>query len=1123
MFAKWMKIAATAVGCAMGCAGASFVTVSGDSFADGGHPFHFAGTNNYYLAYKSNTMIDDVLLDASSMGLKVVRAWGFINGQAKDGKVMQPSIGVYDESGFERLDYTVWKAKQLGLRLLIPFVNNWDEFGGMNWYVAQTGGGAHDDFYIRTAIKTAYKNYVSHLLNRVNTYTGVAYKNEPAVFAWELANEPRCSTDATGDKLVAWAGEMSAYIKSLDLNHLVCVGDEGFTKKSGQSDWTRNGSEGVDWVRLTALANIDFGTVHLYPDHWSKTTQWGTDWIKEHLVDGAAIGKPVVLEEFGYQAKPARDIVYQDWTSAVSDGGGAASLFWILTGVQDDASPYPDYDGFDVKYPGTTATVLAQHAAAMTALNLPVDPGLPTLAISDASLNQPSSGTVTATFTVSLSAVATAAVTVNYATSDGNALAGVEYTAASGVLTFAPGETSKPITVTVNSGTLAQGVSKSFNVGLSAASGANLGDAVGTGTIQGTTVPPASAANVVFAWTNQWSGGGQAALTVTNNGTAAINGWTLEFDWAGDISNLWDGVVQSHVGQHYVVIHAAYNANIPVGGTVVVGFVANLTTAGIEPSNITFNGTSVGGGTVLAVTSTSLPAAGAGIAYSQTLAASGGTTPYTWSVLSGDPPAGLSLSGAGVLSGTPSGNGTSNFTVQVTDAASATATKAFSITVAVLPALAISDASVTLQPPTAGGTNSYFSTNGNQIVDSAGNPVRITGINWFGFETSNRVLHGLWTRNYQQALDQIKQLGFNTLRIPYSNAMLQAGAATNSINFQQNPDLQGLTPIQCLDKIVAYCGQIGLRVFLDRHSANADGYMNEDVWFIPGDAYFTEQRWIDDWVMLANRYANNSTVIGADLFNEPKKTATWGNSSPATDWNKAAERCGNAIHAANPNWLIIVEGVEKFAGDSYWWGGNLMGAASFPVVLNTPNKLVYSMHDYTASVFSQTWFSAPDYPNNLDTVWNTHFGYLYHNNTAPLLLGEFGSRLATTVDQQWMDKLTDYIDGDFDLSGTNDLTAGKKGMSFTYWCFNPNSGDTGGLLNDDWTTVNETRLSYLASSLGPMLGTGTSGPTAQTISFNVSLSQAAASTVTVNWTTANGTATAGSDYTAGSGTVTFAA
>lgn len=242
--------------------------------------------------------------------------------------------------------------------------------------------------------------------------------------------------------------------------------------------------------------------------------------------------------------------------------------------------------------------------------------------------------------------------------------------------------------------------------------------------------------------------------------------------------------------------------------------------------------------------------------------------------------------------------------------------------------------------------------------------------------------------------------------------------------------------------------------------------------YLPGDAYYTEQRWIADWVMLATHYAGNSTVIGADLFNEPKKSATWGDSAPATDWNQAAERCGNAILAANPNWLIIVEGTEKYAGTSTWWGGNLKGATAHPVVLKVPNKLVYSMHDYPASVFAQPWFNSPDYPKNLAGVFDGYWGHLYKNNTAPLLLGEFGTKLATVKDQQWLDKLTDYIDGDFDLDGRNDLAPGRKGISFTFWCFNPNSGDTGGLLHDDWTTVNRAKLAYLTNSLAPMLGRG---------------------------------------------------
>jgi aryl-phospho-beta-D-glucosidase BglC (GH1 family) len=397
-------------------------------------------------------------------------------------------------------------------------------------------------------------------------------------------------------------------------------------------------------------------------------------------------------------------------------------------------------------------------------------------------------------------------------------------------------------------------------------------------------------------------------------------------------------------------------------------------------------------------------------------------------------------------------------------------------------------------------------------------------VNWFGFETGNHALHGLWSRGYKSMLDQVKSLGFNTLRLPFSNEMLRAGMATNSINFAQNPDLQGLTPIECMDKVITYCGQIGLRVILDRHSAKADNYLSEDVWYVAGDSYYTEQRWIDDWTMLARRYAGNSTVIGADLFNEPKRTATWGSSSAATDWNKAAERCGNAVLAANPDWLIIVEGVERYNNQTTWWGGNLKGVATHPVVLGVSNKLVYSMHDYPASVFAQTWFSDPTYPNNLDDVWYAHWGYIYRNKTAPLLLGEFGSKLATVSDQQWMDKLTDYMDGDFDLNGTKDLAAGELGMSWTYWSLNPNSGDTGGILNDDWTTVNESRMSAIRASLAGSLGGGTTSTNPnQSINFSVRLSAAAASAVSVAWSTKDATAIAGVNYLAGAGTLAFAA
>lgn len=367
----------------------------------------------------------------------------------------------------------------------------------------------------------------------------------------------------------------------------------------------------------------------------------------------------------------------------------------------------------------------------------------------------------------------------------------------------------------------------------------------------------------------------------------------------------------------------------------------------------------------------------------------------------------------------------------------------------------------------AAGTG-YWHTNGNQILDANNQPVRIAGINWFGFETANYVVHGLWTRKYQDVLDQIKSLGYNTIRLPYSNQLFDAASAPNSIDYAKNPDLQGLTGIQIMDKIISYSGQIGLRIILDRH--RPDSGSQSALWYTSA---YSEARWISDWQMLANRYKGNSTVVGADLHNEPHAPACWGCGDTTVDWRLAAERAGNAILSVNPSWLIFVEGVDCYgsggatSGDCYWWGGNLEGAATAPVRLNVANRLVYSAHDYPSSVYPQTWFSDANYPNNLPSVWDTHWGYLYKNNVAPIWVGEFGTTLQSTSDKQWLSTLVDY------------MGKGATGMNWTFWCLNPNSGDTGGILNDDWTTVNQTKQSYLNPIEFPLDGSSSGGtPTA---------------------------------------------
>jgi len=317
-------------------------------------------------------------------------------------------------------------------------------------------------------------------------------------------------------------------------------------------------------------------------------------------------------------------------------------------------------------------------------------------------------------------------------------------------------------------------------------------------------------------------------------------------------------------------------------------------------------------------------------------------------------------------------------------------------------------------------------------------------------------------------LDQVKKLGFNVLRLPICNQNLIAGTPVNSPNNAINSDLVGLSSLQALDRIVAYSGSIGLHIFLDRHSAKADNFLNEPLWYIPGDPYYTDSRFIDDWVMLAVRY-RGTAVIGADLWNEPKNVgssaATWGTGDVTTDWNLAAQRAGNAILAANPDWLIIVEGTSLHT----WWGGNLMGVLTNPVVLNVPNKVVYSIHEYCQDVYNQPWLSSPLFPTNLRPRWDSFWGYLFRTQTAPLLIGEFGTKFAYPNDPVWLKTLINYMNGELVTDGQSSLSAGQQGMSWTFWCLNPNSGDTGGILMDYWQTTDTYKMSFLTPMLAPPL------------------------------------------------------
>jgi mannan endo-1,4-beta-mannosidase len=368
-----------------------------------GKPFCFAGMNNYYLTYKSKKMVDDVLDSAKKMGLSVIRVWGFLDRGSLDGSIesvdgdgtkdnvwfqswdSKTNKAIYNDGpdGLERLDYVMHAARERGLKILPAFTNNWKEFGGIAQYVVWLKLKHFHHFYTEPRARQAYKDYVSHVLNRKNSYNGIVYKDDPTVFAWELANEPRCRQSDKFDAhegwdtttLVKWAEEMSAYIKSIAPNHMVAMGDEGFLN-GGRKHWAYQAQDGVDHEAIMRVKDIDFGTFHLYPDNWGTGVKFATNWVYDHIDVARRVGKPTVLEEYNVIVRrnekyeviwgwERRKNAYINWNEIMVKHGGAGSMFWMLVGKQDDGTIYPDYDHYNVYYPEPSTELLKQYAELM--------------------------------------------------------------------------------------------------------------------------------------------------------------------------------------------------------------------------------------------------------------------------------------------------------------------------------------------------------------------------------------------------------------------------------------------------------------------------------------------------------------------------------------------------------------------------------------------------------------------------------------------------------------------------------------------------------------------------------------------------------------------------------------
>jgi aryl-phospho-beta-D-glucosidase BglC (GH1 family) len=337
------------------------------------------------------------------------------------------------------------------------------------------------------------------------------------------------------------------------------------------------------------------------------------------------------------------------------------------------------------------------------------------------------------------------------------------------------------------------------------------------------------------------------------------------------------------------------------------------------------------------------------------------------------------------------------------------------------------------------------------------------------------VFHGLWAAHLETFLTEVAQRGINLIRVPISTELLlewKSGVQVPVVvNTFANPELDGMDSLAIFDETLRLADQLGLKIMLDVHSAEADnsGHV-APLWYTPA---ITEADFIETWQWVAERYKHNDTLIAFDLENEPhgkayqsKNSARWDDSTHPNNWKRVAEITAQKILAVNPNVLILVEGVESFPKDGQnwestneadyfntWWGGNLRGVRDYPIQLGAhQDQLVYSPHDYGPSVWPQKWFYEGFNKETLIAdVWYDNWLYIHDEGIAPLLIGEWGGHMDGGANQHWMTELRELMT--------------EKKIHHTFWCLNPNSGDTGGLVGHDWLTWDEEKYALLEAAL----------------------------------------------------------
>jgi len=357
-----------------------FVTTEGTKFKLDNQDFYFQGANFYRIGlmerYTDNEVYT-ILKQLAEKGIRVVRFWGFsCKGFIYGTPILNWAneyANNYNEEALRRLDLAIDAARQAGLKVILPLVNFEPDYCGIDWWAKQViDSDDRHTFYTDNRVKQAYKNYIADILKRKNSIYrerfdwDLAYRDDPTIMAIELANEPHTSdwyeyqkNINPGQIVYEWLKEISSFVRSIDSNHLISSGEEGYKVSHFGGEhgylhaWIHNGSKGVDFVRNINLPHIDFATVHIYPDNWKISTNdfW---WVEKYLIhDRSSIahkaGKPIILEETGFSTASMFSWAgYQGdrryWLhrmyKAANQAGYAGTFIWQIT------PSYSEYDGY---------------------------------------------------------------------------------------------------------------------------------------------------------------------------------------------------------------------------------------------------------------------------------------------------------------------------------------------------------------------------------------------------------------------------------------------------------------------------------------------------------------------------------------------------------------------------------------------------------------------------------------------------------------------------------------------------------------------------------------------------------------------------------------------------------